>query len=65
MYIHTFTQDHDYMATKRSGALAEELDRLRKTHPEIDDLLKDHATMTETVKHHEEMLARGQILLLR
>ena len=53
------------MATKRSGALAEELDRLRKTHPEIDDLLKDHATMTETVKHHEEMLARGQILLLR
>ena len=63
-YIHTCTQDHDYLATKWSGSLAEQLDRLRKTHPEIDDLLKDHATMTEKVKHHEEMLARGQISLL-
>ena len=64
LYIHTFTQDHDYLATKRSGTLADELDRLRKTHLEIDDLLNDHVTMEETVKQHEEMLDRGQILLL-
>ena len=64
LYIHTFTQDHEYLATQRSGSLADDLDRLRKLHPEIDDLLNDHATMEKTVKLHEEMLARGQILFL-
>ena len=57
IYIHTFTQDRDYLATKRSGTLADELDRLQKTPPEIDDLLNEHDTMEETVKQHEEMLA--------
>ena len=47
---------------KRSDTLAEELDRLRKSHPEVDDFLKvkDHATMKETVKNHEELLAEGR-----